>query len=214
MQICLDLHRADVKSRQAGDEKKHMLKHRRASPAIRIRWRIFSLLFGFGFLAYLQQKSITVDGRAHDAGAAGSSQFQISLIEWAFVLGYGLFQLPGGIFGQRQGARRTFVIIGIAAFLATVATPLAPYWLSGAGLFAALLLLQLLLGCSQAAIFPVSAGVFEVWFPPRRWASVQGLQTMGLGLGAALYPAAHCGAHVGDGLAAGAAMGEPAGHRY
>jgi sugar phosphate permease len=103
-------------------------------------------------------------------------------------LGYGLFQLPGGIFGQRQGARRTFVIVGIAAFLATVATPLAPYWLTGAGLFAALLLLQLLLGCSQAAIFPVSAGVFEVWFPPRRWASVQGLQTMGLGLGAAFTP--------------------------
>ncbi len=31
-----------------------------ALPWIRIRWRIFSLLFGFGFLAYLQQKSITV----------------------------------------------------------------------------------------------------------------------------------------------------------
>jgi sugar phosphate permease len=104
------------------------------------------------------------------------------------VLGYGLFQLPGGIFGQRLGARRTFVIIGLAAFLATIATPIAPYASSGASLFAALLLLQLLLGCSQAAIFPVSAGVFEVWFPPERWAFVQGLQTMGLALGAALTP--------------------------
>ncbi len=156
-------------------------------PAIRIRWRIFSLLFGFGFLAYLQQKSITVTAEPM-MPELGLSHFQISMIEWAFVLGYGLFQLPGGIFGQRMGARRTFVIVGIAAFLATVATPLAPYWLTGAGLFAALLLLQLLLGCSQAAIFPVSSGVFEVWFPPRRWASVQGLQTMGLGLGAAFTP--------------------------
>ena len=153
----------------------------------RIRWRIFTMLFGFGFIAYLQQKSITVTA-APMMPELGLSQFQISLIEWAFVLGYGLFQLPGGLFGQRQGARRTFVIIGLAAFLATVATPMAPYWLSGAGLFAALLLLQLLLGCSQAAIFPVSAGVFEVWFPPRRWAFVQGLQTMGLGLGAAFTP--------------------------
>src|ERR1700676_2693602 len=157
------------------------------APAIRIRWRIFSLLFGFGFLAYLQQKSITVTAEPM-MPELGLSQFQISLIEWAFVLGYGLFQLPGGIFGQRQGARRTFVIIGLAAFLATVATPLAPYWLTGAGLFAVLLLLQLLLGCSQAAIFPVSAGVFEVWFPSRRWAFVQGLQPMGLGLGAAFTP--------------------------
>jgi len=30
------------------------------SPAFRIRWRIFSFLFGFGFLAYIQQKTITV----------------------------------------------------------------------------------------------------------------------------------------------------------
>jgi MFS transporter, ACS family, glucarate transporter len=157
------------------------------APWIRIRWRIFSMLFGFAFLAYLQQKSITVTA-APMMPELGLSNFQISLIEWAFVLGYGLFQLPGGIFGQRVGARRTIVIIGIGAFLATVATPLAPYALSGPGLFAALLLLQLLLGCSQAAIFPVSAGVFEVWFPPRRWAFVQGFQTMGLGLGAAVTP--------------------------
>jgi sugar phosphate permease len=60
--------------------------------------------------------------------------------------------------------------------------------LGGVSLFAALLLLQFLLGCSQAATFPISAGVFEVWFPPRWWASVQGLQTMGLALGAALTP--------------------------
>jgi MFS transporter, ACS family, glucarate transporter len=154
---------------------------------IRIRWRIFSLLFGFGFLAYLQQKSITVAAERMMPDL-NLTQVQVGWIEWAFVLGYGLFQLPGGIFGQRQGARRTLVIVGLAAFLATVATPLAPYWLTGPGLFAALLLLQLLLGCSQAAIFPVSAGMFEVWFPPRRWTTVQGLQTMGLGLGAALTP--------------------------
>jgi len=58
--------------------------------------------------------------------------------------------------------------------------------LTGLGLYAALLIVQLLLGCAQAPTFPVSAGVFEVWFPPRQWTSVQGYQTMGLGLGAAL----------------------------
>jgi ACS family glucarate transporter-like MFS transporter len=164
-----------------------MLTSAARTPLVRIRWRIFSLLFGFGFLAYLQQKSITVVAERMMPDLS-LSQFQIGLIEWAFVLGYGFFQLPGGIFGQRQGARRTFVIIGLAAFLATIATPMAPYWLTGLSLFAALLLVQLLLGCSQAAIFPVSAGVFEVWFPPRRWTTVQGLQTMGLSLGAALTP--------------------------
>jgi ACS family glucarate transporter-like MFS transporter len=157
------------------------------APWIRIRWRIFSLLFGFGFLAYFQQKSITVVA-AQMMPDLHLSQFKISLIEWGFVVGYGLFQLPGGIFGQRQGARRTFVIVGLAAFVATIGMPLAPFVLTGGGLFIALLAVQLMLGCSQAAIFPVSAGVFEVWFAPPQWTSVQGLQTMGLGLGAALTP--------------------------
>jgi ACS family glucarate transporter-like MFS transporter len=153
----------------------------------RVRWRIFAFLFGFGFLAYVQQKSLTVAAERMMPDL-GLSQLQIGWLEQAFVLGYGIFQMPGGIFGQRFGARRTFVIIGSMAFLAMIATPLLPSLFAGTGLFAALLTAQALLGLSQAAIFPVSAGVFETWFPPRRWAFVQGLQTMGLGLGAALTP--------------------------
>jgi ACS family glucarate transporter-like MFS transporter len=80
------------------------------------------------------------------------------------------------------------VIIGLTAFLATIATPILPNFFTGQPLFVALLLAQLLLGFSQGAIFPVSAGVFEAWFPPNRWSYVQGLQTMGLQLGAALTP--------------------------
>jgi MFS transporter, ACS family, glucarate transporter len=158
-----------------------------AWPFARIRWRIFSFLFGFGFIAYVQQKSITV--AAEDMmPALGLTQLQIGWIEQAFVVGYAVFQIPGGIFGQRLGARRTFVIIGLTAFLATIATPLAPNFFTGSGLFVALLGVQALLGCAQGAIFPVSAGVFEAWFPPARWSYVQGLQTMGLQLGAALTP--------------------------
>jgi ACS family glucarate transporter-like MFS transporter len=158
-----------------------------AWPFARIRWRIFSFLFGFGFIAYVQQKSITVAAERM-MPELGLSQLQIGWLEQAFVLGYAIFQMPGGVFGQRLGARRTFVIIGLTAFMATVATPLAPDLLSGRALFVALLAVQVLLGCSQGAIFPVSAGVFEAWFPPIRWSYVQGLQTMGLGLGAALTP--------------------------
>src|SRR5580658_2514398 len=157
------------------------------SRAFPIRWRIFSFLFGFGFLAYVQQKTITVAAEQM-MPALHLSQLQIGWLEDAFVWGYAIFQLPGGIFGQRLGARRTFVIIGLTAFLATIATPILPNFFTGQPLFVALLLAQLLLGFSQGAIFPVSAGVFEAWFPPNRWSYVQGLQTMGLQLGAALTP--------------------------
>jgi len=154
---------------------------------MRIRWRIFSFLFGFGFIAYVQQKSITVAAERM-MPELGFSQLQIGWLEQAFVLGYAIFQMPGGVFGQRVGARWTFVVIGLTAFLATIATPLVPGLFTGTSLFIALLGAQVLLGCAQGAIFPVSAGVFEAWFPPNRWSFVQGLQTMGLGLGAALTP--------------------------
>jgi ACS family glucarate transporter-like MFS transporter len=157
------------------------------APAVRIRWRIFSFLFLFGFVAYMQQKTITV-AAASMMPDLGLTQEQIGWLEQAFVLGYAIFQMPGGLFGQRMGARATFVIIGLAAFFATLATPLAPEVFSGQTLFVVLLGVQALLGCSQGAIFPVSSGVFEAWFPPDRWSFVQGLQTMGLGLGAALTP--------------------------
>src|SRR5256885_1840388 len=80
------------------------------------------------------------------------------------------------------------VVIGLIAFLCCMVTPLAPVLLQGAALFAGLLAVQLLLGASQAPIFPVSSGVFETWFTPDRWPLVQGLQSMGLGLGASLTP--------------------------
>ncbi len=157
------------------------------SALLRVRWRIFAFLFAFGFIAYVQQKSITVAAERM-MPELGLSQLQIGWLEQAFVLGYAIFQMPGGIFGQRLGARRTFVIIGLTAFCATLATPLAPALFGGNVLFLVLLGAQLLLGGSQGAIFPVSAGVFETWFPVHRWSFVQGLQTMGLGLGAALTP--------------------------
>ena len=158
-----------------------------SAPALRIRWRIFSFLFGFGFLAYIQQKTITVAAERMMPDL-NFSQLQIGYIEQAFVIGYAIFQMPGGVLGQRVGARRTFVIIGLLAFAATLATPIVPTFLGGSGLFVALLLAQLVLGLSQGAIFPVSAGVFESWFPEKRWAFVQGLQTMGLNLGAMVTP--------------------------
>ena len=158
-----------------------------AAPLIRIRWRIFAFLFGFGFIAYFQQKSITVaaDRIMPDLHF---SQTEIGWIEQAFVVGYALFQVPGGLFGQRAGARRAFVIIGLLAFLAMVSTAAAPELSDGTTIFIALVAAQLLLGISQAAIFPISSGAFGAWFPPERWAFVQGLQTMGLQLGAAMTP--------------------------
>ena len=154
---------------------------------IRVRWNIFLYLFGFGFVAYFQQRGLTV-AAADIMPHLHLTQRQIGYLLESMLLGYTVLQFPGGVIGQRIGARWMFLIISLIAFAATVSTPLAPVLLTGSALYAALLVAQLLLGSSQGPIFPVSAGVFEAWFPSRQWALVQGLQSMGLQLGAALTP--------------------------
>src|ERR1035438_10173081 len=104
-----------------------------APPTIRIRWRILAFLFGFGLLAYLQQKSITIAAE-QIIPTLHLSQIEIGWLEQAFVIGYALFQMPGGIFGQRFGARRTFVIISVVAFVAMMALPVAPELFAGQNL--------------------------------------------------------------------------------
>ena len=153
----------------------------------RIRWRIFAFLFAFGLIAYVQRTGVTIAAERM-MPELHLSQLQIGWIEQAFVIGYALFQLPGGLLGQRFGARAAFTAFGIVAFAAVMATPAAPALLSGASLFIVLLGAQFLLGIAQAGIFPVSNGVFEAWFPARQWALVLGAQNMGLNLGAALTP--------------------------
>jgi ACS family glucarate transporter-like MFS transporter len=159
----------------------------RAALMRRIRWRIFGFLFLFGFIAYIQQKGLTV-AAARMMPELSLSQVQIGWLEWAFVLGYAAFQFPGGLLGQRLGAHRMFVLIGTVAFLATTFTPLAPHILTGSALVMLLFALQLLLGLAQGAIYPVGSGVMEAWFHPRSWAIIQGLQSTGTQLAAAATP--------------------------
>jgi ACS family glucarate transporter-like MFS transporter len=153
----------------------------------RIRWRIFAFLFAFSFIAYFQQKGLTVAAERMMPDL-GFSQVQIGWLEWAFVLGYAAFQFPGGVIGQRIGARRMFTVIGIVAFSATVLTPLAPQLLAGGLLLALLFSLQLLMGLAQGAINPVASGVVETWFRPEKWAIVQGLLSTGTQFAAAATP--------------------------
>jgi ACS family glucarate transporter-like MFS transporter len=150
----------------------------------RIRWRIYGFLFVFGFIAYFQQKGLTIAAE-RIMPDLHFSQVQIGWLESAFVLGYALFQFPGGILGQRLGARRLFTIIGAVAFLATVLTPLAPTLLQGTLLLIAMLALQFVMGLAQGPLFPLSTGVMESWFAPQRWALIQGLQSSALQLAAA-----------------------------
>jgi MFS transporter, ACS family, glucarate transporter len=157
------------------------------APVVRVRWRVFGLIFGLSMLAYLQQKTLTVtaDRMMHELAL---SQMQIGWLESAFVTAYAGMQLLGGVIGQRVGAQRALLLFGLVAVTAMLAMPVAAAFMTGIGLFFALFTAQFVLGFSQGPLFPITAGVMEAWFPPRQWPVTMGLQSTGLQLGAMMTP--------------------------
>lgn len=145
------------------------------------------MLVGFGAVAYFQQKGVTIAAE-RIMPELSLSQMQIGWIQWAFMLAYTPSQLLAGRVGQRFGARITLAVAGAVAVLATLALPLVPAVLTGAALFGGLFVSQLLLGFAQAPIFPVGAGIVRAWLPPGRWGLANGVQSLGLQLGAAATP--------------------------
>ena len=154
---------------------------------VRVRWRIFSLLVGFATIVYFQQRSVSIAAE-RIMPELSLTQMQIGWLQWAFVFTYGLLQFPGGVFGQRAGARRALTGIMLVAVLATALVPLAPALFTGTLLFAVLLSTQFLLGIAHAPFMPVCAGVMAAWLPSRRWALAQGIHTCGCQIGAAMAP--------------------------
>jgi ACS family glucarate transporter-like MFS transporter len=154
---------------------------------IRVRWWIFTYMFLFAMVSYIARTSIITVGDSIKP-ALHLTEFELGLLAQSFVVTYTIMQVPAATFGQRYGARLTYVLVGLVGFVATIATPLAPMLLSGMALYAMLVASQAVLGISQAPVFPVFAGVIEPWFPARQWSFANGLQSSGMTLGAAITP--------------------------
>jgi ACS family glucarate transporter-like MFS transporter len=157
------------------------------TPFFRVRWKIYLFMWGLALLAYFQQRGLAV-ASVKIMPELGLTQVELGWLETAFLIAYAGMQIPGGVIGQRLGARAMFVLIGTVAFVSTMTMPLAPRVLTGTALFVVLLIAQFLFGASQGPIFPVSSGVFEAWIRRRHWALAQGLQSGGANLGAAVVP--------------------------
>jgi len=154
---------------------------------LRVRWKIFGFLSAFAMLSYVQRTSLGVAAE-NIMPELHLSQMQIGWLNAAFATCYALAQLPGGVLGQRYGARLTYTLVGIVGIVATIATPVAPAVLAGTALFIALLAAQGLLGASQGPVFPMVAAVSETWFPQRQWAITNGMISLFMNIGGAITP--------------------------
>jgi MFS family permease len=111
----------------------------------------------------------------------GLSNTELGLVFSAFAYPYALFQLIGGYFGDRFGARLTLGVSGLIVCVATAATGLVG---GHAGLFAA----RLVLGIGEGATFPTATRAMAVWTPERNWGFAQGITHAFARIGNALTP--------------------------
>jgi ACS family glucarate transporter-like MFS transporter len=155
-----------------------------------IRWRVLSVLFVVCFVNYLLRNVLSVALPSIRA-EFGFTSAELGWILGSFSLSYTLLQVPGGLFGQRYGKRRALGFLTIVWGVLTWLTGFAPGLMaaSAAGAMVALVSVRLLLGATQAPIFPIAAGTVEAWFPPGHWALPNAVTNSGVALGqAALGP--------------------------
>jgi sugar phosphate permease len=126
-------------------------------------------------LTYLQRQGF-VAGTPYLQHDLGLDDEQMGYLLSAWLVAYGLFQVPGGLLGDRIGARHllTLLVLGWSLTLAAVALIAvlpAAGWLP----FALLLALRFLFGTFQAGGFPGLARVVADWIPTPQRGFAQGL---------------------------------------
>ncbi len=157
--------------------------------ASRVRWQILGLLFVISVVTYIDRVNIAVAGKLM-MPAFGLSDVQMGTVFSSFVLGYALFQIPGGWLGDRWGARRvlTAAVLWWSLFTALTAI-VGQSWLSEAiGVLGALLTVRFLIGVGEAAALPNFNRTVANWFAPSERGLGMGVSIGGIGFGSAITP--------------------------
>ncbi len=142
-------------------------------------WILVMLIF-LGVVTFLDRINITV------AGSAIMKDLNLTPDQWgwilsAFILSYGLMQIPMGAMGDKRGHRSTLALIVLWWSAFTAFTGMA-------GGFVSLILIRFMFGIGEAGSSPCSTGVISRWFPKKEVGKAQGYIWAASRMGGALTP--------------------------
>lgn len=156
----------------------------RRSP-LPMRYMLVVWLMVMGAIAFMDRTNIAI------AGIELGREYHIdnTHLGWvfsAFLVGYAVFQVPGGVLARRFGTRKvlTFGVIWWGVF--TALTAAAPADASASLLM--LILIRIALGAGEAVMFPAANQFEERWIPMAERGRSNGIIFGGVGLGSALAP--------------------------
>jgi len=151
----------------------------------RVRWILIVWIFIMSSVGFLDRVNISIASH-FIVKEYHLSNVQLGYIFSAFVLGYALFQAPGGRVSDRYGARRVITIATVWwAVFTSLATAIPR---SIGGVVAAFMAVRFLLGVGESVIYPASNRVVAKWIPVNERGRANGLIFAGVGAGAAVTP--------------------------
>ena len=150
-----------------------------------MRWVLVGWMFLIGAVSYLDRVNISIAGQAIQK-EFGLTNIQLGWIFSAFVIGYALFQVPGGRLADRFGARMVISVGVVWWGVFTTLTALVP---TGMVMSLALLVAtRFLLGLGEAVLYPSSNRLVSAWIPSSERGLANGLIFAGVGAGAGVTP--------------------------
>jgi ACS family glucarate transporter-like MFS transporter len=150
-----------------------------------VRWFLVFWLFILSAVSFLDRVNISIAGSSI-AAEYGLSDVHLGWVFSSFLLGYALFQTPGGGLADKWGSRRVLTAGVLWWGIFTALTAAVP-----SGLARALLLfisIRFLLGAGEAIIYPASNQFVSRWIPSHERGIANGLIFAGVGIGAGITP--------------------------
>ncbi len=153
------------------------------------RFRFILTLSFFSLVGYVLRMNISV-AAVFLVAELHLTTLQLGQIFSSFLIGYTIFQLPWGLFGDRFGARPVLCIAAVTWGITSLFTGLLPGLVLKAGItsFLALLTLRFLLGVGEAAGFPVAARAIASSMPKTQHGLGYSAVIAGTAAGSALTP--------------------------
>jgi MFS transporter, ACS family, glucarate transporter len=142
-------------------------------------------MFAISAIAYLDRVNISIAGSSIQK-EFGLDNVRLGWVFSAFVLGYALFQAPGGRLADRFGPRRILFFATIWWALFTALFAMVPAGIPGVLLV--LLAARFLLGIGEAMVYPASNRLVAGWIPTQERGAANGWIFAGVGAGAGVTP--------------------------
>ncbi len=146
----------------------------------RVRFIVIYFAVALAVITYIDRVALSLS-RKQVAADLNLTDIQMGYVFSAFAAAYALFEIPGGLMGDRMGPRKVLMRIVIWWSAFTAATGMA--WN-----FSSLIVTQTLFGAGEAGCFPNITRAFANWLPQSERVRSQGIIWLSARWGGAFTP--------------------------